>query len=165
MLTYSSTRGGGDKINAAKAIIKGIADDKGLFVPSEIPALPVSIEELAGKTYQEIAEIVIGAFFDDFTEEEIMHCVYSAYDSKFAAEEIAPIAKVGSEDPAYILELYHGKTSAFKDMALSILPYLLTTSMKKENETAQIAILTAILSQTASCLQLWLVTKSLANVS
>ena len=143
MLTYSSTRGGGDKINAAKAIIKGIADDKGLFVPSEIPALPVSIEELAGKTYQEIAEIVIGAFFDDFTEEEIKHCVYSAYDSKFAAEEIAPIAKVGSEDPAYILELYHGKTSAFKDMALSILPYLLTTSLKKENETAQIAILTA----------------------
>ena len=143
MLMYSSTRGGGDKINAAKAIIKGIAEDKGLFVPSEIPKLKVPVEELAGKTYQEIAEIVIGQFFDDFTEEEIKHCVYSAYDSKFAAEEIAPIAKIGAEEPAYILELYHGKTAAFKDMALSILPYLLTTAMKKENETAQIAILTA----------------------
>lgn len=143
MITYSSTRGGGDKLNAAKAVIKGIADDKGLYIPSEIPKLPVSLEELAGKTYQEIAKLVIGSFFDDYTEEEINYCVDHAYDSKFAAKEIAPLAKIGGDDPCYFLELYHGKTAAFKDMALSILPYLLTTAMKKEKEEAQIAILTA----------------------
>ncbi len=143
MLMYTSTRGGGDRINSAKAIIKGIADDKGLYVPTEIPKLPISLSELAGKTYREIAETVIGLFFDDFTEEEIAYCVNNAYDSKFEREEIAPMAKVGTETPAYFLELYHGRTAAFKDMALSILPYLLTTAMKKENETAQIAILTA----------------------
>lgn len=140
---YSSTRGGGDKINAAKAVIKGIADDKGLFVPDAIPTLPVKIETLAGKSYQEIAELVIGTFFQDYTQEEIHDCVMSAYDEKFAADEIVPMAKLNGETPVYILELYHGKTAAFKDMALSILPYLLTTAMKKEKEDKQIAILTA----------------------
>ncbi len=143
MPMYTSTRGGGEPLNAAKAIIKGIADDKGLYVPLEIPKLPVPADVLAGLHYREIAKIVLKAFFDDFTDEEITRCVEGAYDSKFAVEEIAPIAKVTGEVPAYFLELYHGKTAAFKDMALSILPYLLTTSMKKEQEEAQIAILTA----------------------
>lgn len=143
MLMYSSTRGSADKMNAAKAIIRGIAEDKGLFVPTEIPKLGIELKELAGKNYQEIAKLVIGKFFDDFTPEEIAYCVDNAYDSKFSREEIAPMAKVGTDTPAYFLELYHGKTAAFKDMALSILPYLLTTAMKKEKETTQIAILTA----------------------
>ena len=143
MLMYTSTRGGGEKINAAKAIIKGIAEDRGLYVPVEIPKLGLAPEALAGKSYQEIAKLVIGKFFDDFTPEEIAYCVEHAYDSKFAAEEIAPLAKVGTEEPVYFLELYHGKTAAFKDMALSILPYLLTTAMKKEQESSKIAILTA----------------------
>ena len=143
MLMYTSTRGGGEPLNGAKAIIKGIADDKGLYVPVEVPKLPVPVESLAGRHYREVAKIVLEAFFDDFTEEEIAACVEGAYDSKFATEDIAPIAKVTGEVPAYFLELYHGKTAAFKDMALSILPYLLTTAMKKEQEEAQIAILTA----------------------
>jgi threonine synthase len=143
MLMYTSTRGGGEPLNSAKAIIKGIADDKGLYVPVEVPKLPVPADVMAGLHYREVAKIVLRAFFDDFTEEEIDACVKGAYDSKFSKEEIAPIAKVTGEVPAYFLELYHGKTAAFKDMALSILPYLLTTSMKKENEEATIAILTA----------------------
>lgn len=143
MPMYTSTRGGGEPLNAAKAIIKGIADDKGLYVPLQIPKLPVPADVMAGLHYREVATIVLKAFFDDFTDEEIGACVKGAYDSKFAREEIVPIAKVTGEVPAYFLELYHGKTAAFKDMALSILPYLLTTSMKKENEQAQIAILTA----------------------
>lgn len=143
MIKYSSTRGGGEKINAAKAVIKGIADDKGLFVPDSIPKLSIPLEELAGKSYQDIAKLVIGSFFDDYTKEEIDHCVENAYDSKFTAEEIAPMAKISGEAPCYFLELYHGKTAAFKDMALSILPYLLTTAVKKEKEDAEIVILTA----------------------
>lgn len=143
MIMYSSTRGGGEKINAAKAVIKGIAEDKGLFVPDRIPVLEQPLEALCGKTYQEIAEKVIGAFFQDYTGEEIHDCVIHAYDDKFSAEEIVPMAKIGGGQPVYFLELYHGKTAAFKDMALSILPYLLTTAMKKEKEDKQIAILTA----------------------
>lgn len=93
-----------------------------------------------GKTYQEIALAVIGAFFDDYTEEEMQYCINGAYDEKFEAADIAPIVRAGG---AYFLELYHGRTAAFKDMALSILPYLLTTAIKKENEDKKICILTA----------------------
>jgi len=89
-------------------------------------------DQLKGKSYQEIAKVVLKLFFDDFSDEEIAYCVENAYDEKFEDSEIAPIKNVGDVD---ILELFHGKTAAFKDMALSILPYLLTTSMKKENET------------------------------
>ena len=140
MGNYRSTRGSERILRGAQAIIQGIAEDKGLYVPAEFPKLPCRIEDLEGKTYQEIAKTVIGAFLDDFTAEEMAYCVDSAYDEKFEAEEIAPIVKAGD---AHFLELYHGKTAAFKDMALSILPYLLTTSLKKENEDKKICILTA----------------------
>lgn len=140
MGNYRSTRGSERKLRGAQAIIQGIAEDKGLYVPEEFPELPCKIEELTGKTYQEIAKVVIGAFFDDFTDEEMAHCVNCAYDEKFEAKEVAPLVKAGD---AHFLELYHGKTAAFKDMALSILPYLLTTSLKKEKEDKKICILTA----------------------
>ena len=140
MRKFRSTRGNNTELTGAQAIIKGIAEDRGLFVPVELPALPFKIEDMIGKSYQEIAFKVIGAFFDDYTEEEMKHCIYSAYDEKFEAEEVAPIVEAGD---AYFLELYHGKTAAFKDMALSILPYLLTTAMKKEKEDKKICILTA----------------------
>ena len=106
MIMYSSTRGGGEKINAAKAVIKGIAEDKGLFVPDRIPVLEQPLEALCGKTYQEIAEKVIGAFFQDYTGEEIHDRVIHAYDDKFSAEEIVPMAKIGGGQPVYFLELY-----------------------------------------------------------
>lgn len=140
MMKFKSTRGSDRELTGAQAIIQGISEDKGLYVPTEIPALPFKIEDMIGKSYQEIAFKVIGAFFDDYTEEEMKYCIDGAYDEKFEAKEIAPIVKAGD---AYFLELYHGKTAAFKDMALSILPYLLTTATKKEKEDKKICILTA----------------------
>ena len=139
-MKYESTRGSQQFMNAPQAIIRGIAEDKGLYVPAQIPQLPASPEELAKLTYQDIAYKVIGAFFDDFTEDELSACIDGAYDEKFEAEEIVPIVEAGG---AHFLELYHGKTAAFKDMALSILPYLMTTSLKKEGVTDKICILTA----------------------
>ena len=140
MRKFISTRGNEKALTGAQAIIQGLSEDKGLFVPAEFPELPFTIEKMLGKSYQEIAEKVIGAFFDDYTEEEMQHCIRGAYDEKFEADEIAPIEKAGN---AYFLELYHGKTAAFKDMALSILPYLLTTAIRKEHEDKKICILTA----------------------
>ena len=137
---YKSTRGSADTKNAAQAVIQGISQDKGLFVPDSFPKLPYRLEEIKGKTYQEIAHAVIHSFFTDYTEEEIRHCVNGAYDSKFEASEIVPLVKAGE---AYFLELYHGRTAAFKDMALSILPYLMTTAMKKEQVDKKVVILTA----------------------
>lgn len=140
MINYYSTRGSENKKTAAQAVIQGIAEDKGLYVPSEIPKLAFKPEEMVGKSYQEIAFSVISSFFTDYTGEEMKACIYGAYDEKFEEKEIAPIVEAGG---AYFLELYHGKTAAFKDMALSILPYLLTTAMKKEKEDKKICILTA----------------------
>lgn len=140
MIKYQSTRGSQNYKTAAQAVIQGIAEDKGLYVPDRIPALPKTIEELAGKPYKEVAYEIIKAFFTDYTEAEMQHCVDGAYDSKFEEAEIVPVKEAGG---ANFLELYHGKTAAFKDMALSILPYLLTTAMKKENEDKKICILTA----------------------
>ena len=122
------------------AILKGLAEDGGLFVPDSIPALDVPLKELLGKSYQEIAYQVMSRLLTDFTEEELRNCINKAYDSKFDAPEIAPLVKKGN---SYYLELFHGSTIAFKDMALSILPHLLTTAAKKNGVTNEIVILTA----------------------
>ncbi|MDD6039325.1 MAG: threonine synthase [bacterium] len=137
---YSSTRNADIKVSASQAILKGLADDGGLFVPSEIPALDVDVKELASMSYQEVAYEVLKLFLTDYTEEELKQCINHAYDSKFDTEEIAPLVQA---DGAYYLELFHGATIAFKDMALSILPHLLTTAAKKNNVTNEIVILTA----------------------
>ena len=139
-LLYSSTRNGEEKVTASKAILKGLADDGGLFVPESIPKLDVTIEELAKMSYQETAYAVMKLFFTDFTEEELKNCINKAYDSKFDTDEIAPLVEA---DGAYYLELFHGATIAFKDMALSILPHLLTTAAKKNQVNNEIVILTA----------------------
>ena len=140
MTKYISTRGGNEKISSAAAIIKGLASNKGLYVPCEIPRLPVTIEEMVGKKYKEIAFIILKSFFDDFSDDELRYCVESAYDDKFEREEIVPIVQAGT---VHFIELFHGKTAAFKDIALSILPYLMTTAMKKEGIDKKICILTA----------------------
>lgn len=140
MIQYQSTRGSKNIKTAAQAVIQGIAEDKGLYVPERIPALPKTIAEMVGKPYQEIAYEIIRAFFTDYTANEMKACVSGAYDTKFEEAEIVPVVEAGG---AHFLELYHGKTAAFKDMALSILPYLLTTAMKKEKEEKKICILTA----------------------
>ena len=139
-LLYKSTRNADKTITASQAILKGLAEDGGLFVPTELPKLDVTMDELKTMSYQETAYAVMKQFLTDFTEEELKHCINSAYDSKFDTEVIAPLVKVGD---TYHLELFHGATIAFKDMALSILPHLLTTAAKKNNVTKDIVILTA----------------------
>jgi threonine synthase len=139
-LLYKSTRNSEKTVKASEAILKGLADDGGLFMPVQIPKLDLTFDELKNMTYQETAYAVMKQFFTDFTEEELKNCIARAYDAKFDTEEIAPLAKV---DDTYYLELFHGATIAFKDMALSILPHLLTTSAKKNNVKNDIVILTA----------------------
>ena len=137
---YRSTRSNSAPVTASQAILKGLSDDGGLYVPDHIPTLDKSLKELAGMTYQQVAYEVMKLFLTDFTEEELKNCINSAYDSKFDTEKIAPLVKA---DDAYYLELFHGSTIAFKDMALSILPHLMITSARKNNIKNEIVILTA----------------------
>ena len=137
---YSSTRDGREKITASQAILKGLSEDGGLFVPDHIPALSCTMRELADKSYQETAYEVMKLFLTDFTESELKDCIAKAYDSKFDLPQIAPLVKA---EGAYYLELFHGATIAFKDMALSILPHLMTVSARKNQVKEEIVILTA----------------------
>lgn len=139
-LMYNSTRNSNETVTASQAILKGLADDGGLFVPEKIPALDKDIKELVSMTYQEVAYEVMKLYITDFTEQELKNCIQKAYDKKFDTTQIAPLKKA---DGAYYLELFHGATIAFKDMALSILPHLLTTSAKKNQVKNEIVILTA----------------------
>lgn len=139
-LVYHSTRNGEETATASEAILKGLTSDGGLFVPDCIPKLQAELEDLTKMSYQEIAYAVMKEFLTDFTEEELKSCIENAYDSKFDTEEIAPMKKIGD---AYYLELFHGATIAFKDMALSILPHLLVTSARKNEVKNEIVILTA----------------------
>ena len=139
-LMYSSTRNDKVKLTASQAILKGLADDGGLFVPERIPALDVPMDTLADMSYQETAYEVMSRFFTDFTEDELKDCIKKAYDSKFDTPEIAPLVDA---DGAYYLELFHGPTIAFKDMALQLLPYLMTVSAKKTADGKTIVILVA----------------------
>ncbi len=138
-LLFKSTRGT-QTVTASEAILKGLADDGGLFVPVSIPKLDVPAAELAKMSYRQVAYEVMKLFLTDFTEAELKHCIDSAYDSKFDTELIAPLVEAQG---AYFLELFHGATIAFKDMALSILPHLLTTAAKKNDVKNEIVILTA----------------------
>lgn len=139
-LHYTSTRSSDIKVTASQAILAGLAPDGGLFVPERIPSLDVSLESLKEMSYQDTAYVVMRQFLSDFTEEELKGCIDRAYDSKFDTGEIAPLVRL---DDTYYLELFHGATIAFKDMALSILPHLLTVSAKKNHVKKEIVILTA----------------------
>lgn len=139
-LFYRSTRSNSAAVTASAAILRGLAEDGGLFVPESLPCLDKSLEELSQMSYKETAYEVMKLFLTDFTEEELKSCINKAYDSKFDTEQIVPIVEA---DGAYYLELFHGATIAFKDMALSILPHLLITSAKKNNVKNEIVILTA----------------------
>ncbi len=139
-VTYIGTRDKNIRYKASEAILKGICPDGGLFIPEEMPVMDKSIEELAEMDYRNLAYEVMSLFFTDFTEDELRYCINNAYDSKFDTDKIAPVVE---KDGVYFLELFHGKTIAFKDMALSILPYLMKTSAKKNNIDKEIVILTA----------------------
>jgi len=139
-LFYKSTRNSSIRVSASQAILKGLSDEGGLFIPERIPTLDIPMEEIAKMTYAETAYEVMSRFYTDFTEEELKNCIARAYDSKFDTEVIAPLVEA---DGAYYLELFHGPTIAFKDMALSILPHLMVTSARKNNVKNDIVILTA----------------------
>ena len=137
---YISTRGDANEQRSAQAIIRGLAPDKGLFVPSVFPRRSFDLDGMIGVNYRSVAYRILRDFFSDFNEEELRKCVDGAYDDKFDNRRIAPVSKTKK---AFFLELFHGRTAAFKDMALSILPFLLTTALRKENEERKAVILTA----------------------
>ena len=140
-ITYHSTRDIKLTATASEAILKGIAPDGGLYVPETVPKLKTSFEALAKMDYAHVAYEVMKLFYTDFTEEELMACINGAYNTeKFDTEDITTLVEA---DGAYYLELFHGRTIAFKDMALSILPYLMTTAAKKCGTKEEIVILTA----------------------
>lgn len=138
-MKYVSSRNKNEIVESHNAIIQGLAKDGGLFTPENIN-IHINVDELTNLSYQQIATKVIHAFLDDFTEEEISSSVNQAYDNKFDTEEIVPLHKI---EDAYLMELYHGPTSAFKDIALTLLPHLLIQSYNKENRHDTISILTA----------------------
>lgn len=139
-IMYHSTRDNRKKLTASQAVLQGLAEDGGLFVPDKLPVFDIDIKQMLDMDYKQIAYEVMKLFLTDYTKEELMYCIEHAYDEKFDTEEIAPLVYA---DRAYYLELFHGATIAFKDMALSILPYLMTTAAKKNNLKEEIVILTA----------------------
>lgn len=142
-MNYKSTRDNGISIKSAEAIVTGLSTEGGLFIPESIP--PVTQDEIramADMSYRERAKKILGLFLTDFSEEELDICISNAYTKeKFETETIAPVYKLS--DSEYILELWHGPTCAFKDMALQILPHLLTTSVKKLGLDRETVILVA----------------------
>lgn len=142
-MLYSSTRGQEKKLTSANAIKKGLADDGGLLVPESIPLIDMgTIERMADMDYRQRAEIILKQYLDDYTEEELRECINRAYQyPNFDCEEIAPVRKV--DEGIHVLELWHGPTSAFKDMALQILPHFMVKAIHKTGDESQIVILVA----------------------
>lgn len=140
VLKYNSTRSKGEFLTFSEAVVKGIAPDGGLYVPTFFPNIDIHDPELIKMDYVTLAKKILGLYLVDFTEAELTACVESAYDSKFNTPDIAPVHTIGQ---ASFIELFHGKTLAFKDMALSILPYLMKTGASKTQMHEEIVILTA----------------------
>ena len=144
-MIYESTRNSELKASASKAVLEGIAPDSGLYVPRNISNISLNISEMVKMDYRQMACEVLGRLFTDYSKEDIAFCVEAAYGNgkeggKFYTQEIAPVSKLGD---SYMLELYHGRTCAFKDVALSILPLLVTTAKKMNNDETETIILTA----------------------
>lgn len=139
-MLYVSTRGGSAPITAGEAILKGIGPDGGLYVPEKLPKMDKSLEELSKLDYKGLCYEVLKLYLTDYDEDELKSCINKAYDEKFDDPLIAPLIEVKGK---YFLELFHGRTLAFKDMALSILPYLLKSAAKAKGLDKEIVILTA----------------------
>ena len=144
---YYSSRNSEIKTTPSKAILSGIAPDGGLFLPEKFPAGEINIEDMIRMNNYEIAEKVLSAFFTDFTSDEIKNIVKDSYSGTFENDDMAPLTKVGDK---FVLELYHGPTCAFKDVALSVLPRLITASKKKNGIDTETVILTATSGDTGS---------------
>ncbi|WP_022819660.1 threonine synthase [Fusobacterium russii] len=138
MKIFVSSRNKEEKYFSKEAIVKGLAEDGGLFTPLDINEKKIEIEKFLDSSYQEIAYEILSYFFDDFSGEELKKCIHSAYDNNFSTSDIVPISKIGD---SFMLELYHGPTAAFKDIALTILPHLLKAAYQKQDK--KVYILTA----------------------
>lgn len=140
---YKSTRDSSIRVESAAAIAKGISEEGGLFVPESIPSISMDeLKSLAGMNYAQRAAFVFSKYLTDYTDAELRYCTESAYTTKaFDTKNIAEIAHLF--EGTYMLELWHGPTCAFKDMALQILPYFLTTAVKKLNMDKKVVILVA----------------------
>ena len=133
MILYESTRGDKKLYNFSQTILKGIADDGGLFVPTRIPQFTVDqLKTLVHKSYQERAYFIFKLFETDFSDETLKDIIYKAYSTNFDVLQIAPVIKL--KDNQYILELWHGPTSAFKDLALQIMPHFFSEALKSDNQ-------------------------------
>lgn len=140
-MNFRSTRSN-ECVSPSFALLHGLAQDGGLYVPETFPENVLSYSELAEKSYQEIAAVVLSYFFTNFTAEEQKQMIASAYnDTTFRDDRIVPIHSMDTD--LSVAELFHGRTLAFKDLALSLFPYLLTAAKKQEQENRQILILTA----------------------
>lgn len=140
MYKFTSTRNNNNIKTASEAILKGLAEDGGLFTPNLSTIEKFDLKALINLDYKKLAITILSRILDDYSEEEIRDCIESAYDQKFEIDEIVGVNKKGDFN---VLELYHGPTCAFKDMALTVLPHLLTKAYKKMNKEKVISILTA----------------------
>ncbi len=147
MIKYISTRDDKHAIESAQAILNGLAPDGGLYVPDDIEALKLDYKEVISKDYRGMAKAIFNKFFPDYGEASIDEIVERSYKNKFEAAEITPVAKLSD---GYVLELYHGPTCAFKDVALSALPNLMTVARDMTGFTDRILILTATSGDTGS---------------
>ena len=157
---YVSTRANYQKVTAAQAIAMGMVPEGGLFVPETIPALSLAeLKPQMGKSYKEWACWILEKYLDDYTAEEIQNCIAQAYSpDNFDHPDIAPLVEL--DDHMFIMELWHGPTAAFKDMALQLTPYLLTTAIKKLAIEKKVVILAIGAKQLWRVLRMYRVQRS-----
>ncbi len=155
-MIYISTRNKNNSVSSSEAIIKGISEEGGLFVPERIPKIN-RIDSLMNMGYRELSYEIMKEFFSDLDKNSLVNSINKAYDEKFSRKEIVPLVEAGE---LHYLELFHGPTFAFKDIALSILPYLLKESIKNTGENKEIVILTATSGDTGKA-----ALENFANVS
>jgi threonine synthase len=139
-MTFRSTRGHGAHVFSSEAILAGIAPDGGLYVPVRIPSIDRPFNDLAGMDYRELSFYIISKFFTDFKKDVLVRCIGNAYDRKFDDSRIVPITKSSG---VHFIELFHGPTHSFKDMALTLLPHLMKAAAGKVKNDKKIVILTA----------------------
>ena len=147
MKDYVSTRNPEVKATPAQAVLKGLAPDGGLFVPDDLDSIKVNMQAMMNMSYREMARVVFGLFFPDLGDKTLASILEKSYENKFDVPELAPLVPVSD---SYVLELFHGPTCAFKDVALSALPNLMTASARHENFQKRILILVATSGDTGS---------------